>query len=157
MVRHNGHGHWRQVVEAGDHLVKLSGLLYAPQWASSRNKLNGKGVYLSRSWSKLLKEDNPYIVYGWPDMKTVPVEEVHGLVLFLVRLMKMGIVPEIACIGGHGRTGTLYSCLLVYLEGLTPRQAVIRTWNNYCESAVETLGQMKLVYKYGKYLESKKV
>jgi len=51
---------------------------------------------------------------------------------------------EIACAGGHGRTGTALACLAV-LDGLPHREAVAYVREHYSPRAVETPWQRRFV------------
>jgi protein-tyrosine phosphatase len=54
---------------------------------------------------------------------------------------------EIACAGGHGRTGTALACLAV-LDGIPGRQAVGYVREHYAARAVETPGQRRFVSRF---------
>ncbi|WP_094191655.1 protein-tyrosine phosphatase family protein [Streptomyces katrae] len=54
---------------------------------------------------------------------------------------------EIACAGGHGRTGTALACLAV-LDGVPPGEAVAYVRRNYAPRAVETPWQRRFVSRF---------
>jgi len=54
---------------------------------------------------------------------------------------------EIACAGGHGRTGTALACLAV-LDGIPGREAVAYVREHYAARAVETPGQRRFVSRF---------
>ena len=54
---------------------------------------------------------------------------------------------EIACAGGHGRTGTALACLAV-LDGVPRREAVRYVRAHYAPRAVETPGQRRFVSRF---------
>ena len=54
---------------------------------------------------------------------------------------------EIACAGGHRRTGTALACLVV-LDGLPGRQAVAYVRQHYAAQAVETPWQRRYVARF---------
>ncbi len=54
---------------------------------------------------------------------------------------------EVACAGGHGRTGTALACLAV-LDGIPNRQAVAYVREHYSARAVETPWQRLFVYRF---------
>jgi endonuclease len=54
---------------------------------------------------------------------------------------------EIACAGGHGRTGTALACLAV-LDGVSSREAVRYVRTHYAARAVETPGQRRFVARF---------
>jgi endonuclease len=54
---------------------------------------------------------------------------------------------EVACAGGHGRTGTALACLAV-LDGVPQREAVRYVRAHYAARAVETPGQRRFVARF---------
>lgn len=54
---------------------------------------------------------------------------------------------EIACTGGHGRTGTAIACLAV-LDGIDPTEAVAWVRRHYDRRAVETPWQSRFVRRF---------
>jgi len=54
---------------------------------------------------------------------------------------------EIACAGGHGRTGTALACLAV-LDGIPQREAVAYVREHYAARAVETPWQRRFVIRF---------
>lgn len=54
---------------------------------------------------------------------------------------------EIACAGGHGRTGTALACLAV-LDGVPGREAVAYVREHYAPRAVETPWQRRFVTRF---------
>ena len=54
---------------------------------------------------------------------------------------------EIACAGGHGRTGTALACLAV-LDGVPNRAAVAYVRQHYAARAVETFWQRRYVTRF---------
>ena len=54
---------------------------------------------------------------------------------------------EIACAGGHGRTGTALACLAV-LDGVPSREAVRYVRAHDAARAVETPGQRRFVARF---------
>lgn len=56
---------------------------------------------------------------------------------------------EIACAGGHGRTGAALACLAV-LDGVPSREAVAYVRGHYAARAVETPRQRRFVTRFGK-------
>lgn len=57
---------------------------------------------------------------------------------------------EIACFGGHGRTGTALACLAV-LDGVPRREAVAYVRTHYAHRAVETPWQRRYVRRFPHY------
>jgi len=58
---------------------------------------------------------------------------------------------EVACAGGHGRTGTTLACVAV-LDGVPPDQAVAYVREHYDPHAVETPWQRRYVARFVKDL-----
>jgi Protein-tyrosine phosphatase len=54
---------------------------------------------------------------------------------------------EVACAGGHGRTGTALACLAI-LDGVPADQAVSFVRENYASRAVETPWQRRYVARF---------
>lgn len=54
---------------------------------------------------------------------------------------------EVACLGGHGRTGTALACLAV-LDGIGPDEAVGYVRRHYRAAAVETPEQVEFVRRF---------
>jgi len=54
---------------------------------------------------------------------------------------------EIACAGGHGRTGTALACLAV-LDGLPGRQAITYIREHYDPHAIETPWQRRFITRF---------
>jgi protein-tyrosine phosphatase len=54
---------------------------------------------------------------------------------------------EIACAGGHGRTGTALACLAI-LDGVPSAEAVAFVREHYDPHAVETSGQRRYVARW---------
>lgn len=75
--------------------------------------------------------------FDWPDM-TAPT---HVPIRFWQRLLQL--IPEhtaIACVGGHGRTGTALAALLI-ADGMGAEQAIRLVRTKHCDRAIETPGQ----------------
>lgn len=87
------------------------------------------------------------IVY-WPikDMSTPPgnLDTVTKLVT-LHRLNKEGYTVEVACFGGHGRTGMVLAVLAALSQNWSAEDAVRNLRAAYCGKAVETKGQERFV------------
>lgn len=68
------------------------------------------------------------------------------LVVWAVEQIRSGAKVHAGCIGGHGRTGLFFACLVKEMLGLPGATAYVR--EHYCRKAVETAVQIK-------YLEDK--
>ena len=136
-------------------------------WCSEYPDINWKrekpdyGIYLSPFWIKkvggVLRNNHegpevripyPSAVVEWEDYGVVDLGQLYRTVQFAVKKVKQGSKLEIACYGGHGRTGTLLACIMTDIENITPKKAVTEVRNRYCVNAIETVAQEELVAKY---------
>jgi hypothetical protein len=139
--------HWRVPVKVGQYTIKCSAYLDAPAWANSRNRIQFNGILLDYIWINIVKPYNVEFV-DWPDMHVVSVGYLDSLVDSSIKLLEKGAVLNIGCIGGHGRTGTLLAALIMKIENLQAGAAIIEARKRYCELAIETNAQEKLLYRY---------
>ena len=96
-------------------------------------------------------EVSPALFIDWPDMKTVPIEEVWPAVQGVGNMIAEGRVVEIGCIGAHGRTGT-FVCLLMVAFGWPAQEAIDAIRKHYCSKAVETKAQADMVVEFAERL-----
>ncbi|SDF99394.1 hypothetical protein SAMN05421505_10135 [Sinosporangium album] len=112
------------------------------------------GLYLDERWRGETDARVPYFVF-WPTLEA-PVEE--GLLIRrvteLAGELRTGATVEVACFGGHGRTGAAIACLDVVLGGVTAEAAVARIRREYCRYAVGSPELEKFVLDAGKTLAS---
>ena len=127
------------------------------------------GVYLDGSWDRSWRplvlttakvwfpwdEEPQYILVNWPDMGVVPLVLLSRLVNFVLRQPR-GRKIEVGCLGGHGRTGTLLSALVMAAEGKSALDAIKEVRRRYCEKAVESSAQLELLRSYGQKLQENK-
>jgi protein-tyrosine phosphatase len=100
------------------------------------------GRFVKRSTGARYRRLNAYtfpdvIELAWPDM-TAPSYVGYRFWQELV-----GALPArtcVACMGGHGRTGTCLACLLV-ADGMDPVVAIETVRKNHCDRAIETPAQ----------------
>ncbi|QXJ25705.1 hypothetical protein AGRA3207_007233 [Actinomadura graeca] len=98
------------------------------------------GLYLDERWHGEEDARTSHFVY-WPTLEA-PVERA----LLIARIkeaaaaLRDGATVEVACFGGHGRTGTVLCCLDVILRGTTAREALERIRREYCRYAVGSAG-----------------
>jgi len=115
-----------------DLIIDLAGHVQAPKpFVMSTSSRARKYAGLNRFASPDL------IRLDWPDM-TAPV---HIPVSFWLRLWAM--LPEhtvVACMGGHGRTGTALAALLV-ADGREGQEAIDMVRTKHCARAIETSKQ----------------
>ena len=105
---------------------------------------------------KLKKKTDKEIIYvKWPDRGTIPVSRLMPVLKWAAdNLATEGVNIEIGCMGGHGRTGTFVASLLAYM-GMRPDKAIKRVRTAYCESAIETPAQEKMIREVAKCSTSK--
>lgn len=82
----------------------------------------------------------------WNDMGAPPVSLDFWLTLWNMLPAK----TVVACVGGHGRTGTCLASLMI-ASGVDYYSAVQTVRNDHCDSAIESLTQEK--YLHGIYLD----
>jgi Protein-tyrosine phosphatase len=88
----------------------------------------------------------------WPDF-SLPADEAAVLPTLTEAWERAATERvEIACAGGHGRTGTALACLAI-LDGVSPTEAVAFVRANYDSHAVETPGQRRYVARWPGRLE----
>ena len=118
------------------------------------------GVYLDEGWMRGRLATNtahdvdmtqPATMYiGWPDFSVVDVKILSEAVEWVrPYLHNKESIIEIACMGGHGRTGTFLGALRVR-EGWEPVDAIAYIRGGYCDKAIESKTQEELLtsYKY---------
>lgn len=66
-------------------------------------------------------------------------------------LEKQGGKTLVFCMGGHGRTGTAMTCLLIATYDYTASEAVDFLRKKYCHKAVESKSQIEYVRKVGRF------
>lgn len=80
----------------------------------------------------------------WPDFR-LPADPADARDAFAEVLRRAaGERVEVACAGGHGRTGTALACIAI-LDGVPPAEAVAYVRAGYRARAVETPGQRRFV------------
>jgi hypothetical protein len=73
-------------------------------------------------------------------------KEFHKMVCWLADRLHAGDKIHVGCIGGHGRTGTLFAALVKHMTG--NENAIQYVRDNYCEKAVETAEQIQFLVKH---------
>ena len=80
----------------------------------------------------------------WPDFR-LPADPLDARDAFGAALAHVAYERvEVACQGGHGRTGTALACIAI-LDGLPAEQAVAYVREHYRPTAVETARQQRFV------------
>ncbi|MFI6284812.1 hypothetical protein ACIBCM_08660 [Streptomyces sp. NPDC051018] len=129
--------HWRTRYRVGD----------AEAWGTSLDSAERRlraphaepadfGLYLDERWRGETDARTPYFVF-WPTLEA-PVESslLISLVKELAVELRNGATVEVACFGGHGRTGAALACLDIVLGEVTAEDAVARIRREYCPFAV---------------------
>jgi Swiss Army Knife protein, DSP-PTPase phosphatase domain len=95
------------------------------------------GLYLDPMWTPTWPSEH----LDWPDFG-VPTQHVQAdaAIERAWRKAQKGARVEVACIGGHGRSGTVLACMAV-LAGIAPDEAVRWVRQAYCERAVQEPSQ----------------
>ncbi|PRY34742.1 protein-tyrosine phosphatase family protein [Umezawaea tangerina] len=90
----------------------------------------------------------PHHWVDWPDF-LLPRDRADAVARIreLHDFARAGHRVEVACFGGHGRTGTVLSCLAV-LAGVPASDAVAWTRTHYHRRAVETPWQRRWVERF---------
>ena len=115
------------------------------------------GVYMYDSWRRKVMTSPglvvPWaeppithsVVIDWPDRgkphKDVPIRDI---VAWMLDSISKGVRIETACMGGHGRTGTMLALLLT-AQGVTPPDAIERVRKEHCDEAIEGNKQVEYV------------
>jgi len=159
----NPHNHRRDPVQVGQCSGLLLGSEYTPSFDIFEPPVPKLGVYLSSMWKDMFTQPDvygelqffepaqllyPVIVLPVPDGSTTNARTLGWLVSGIVANLDAGNHVEIACVGGHGRTGTLMACVVGRVEALTAKEAILAVRARYCESAVETLSQGLSIAKF---------
>lgn len=83
----------------------------------------------------------------WRDMQAPMMSQLTELVKWINEMIDEGLKVEIACIGGHGRTGTLATALLMSRHPtLGAGDAIAFVRQVYCKQAVESMAQVNILY-----------
>jgi protein-tyrosine phosphatase len=153
--------HWRQTVRVGRYVVTCSSAPYSHDKAEPKPDF---GIYLAKSsWESRLSEiwtngcylksvaekrSYPALVVDWPDFGVIKVELLAQLVNIALSKMRHGKCIDIACMAGHGRTGTLLACLIARVEHIPAWIACDEVHARYCRYAIENPSQGRLIEEY---------
>ena len=96
------------------------------------------GMYLDAAWAPV---DWPHIFLDWPDFGVpVSTDVAVEAIRQAFERARRGEAVEVACVGGHGRTGTVLACMAV-LAGVPVADAVAWVRAAYCQRAVQEPAQ----------------
>ena len=73
------------------------------------------------------------------------VHEMERVFNYALQAARAGRYVEIGCHAGHGRTGMALAALMI-MGGLSARQSIARTYETYCEWAIETPIQERYLF-----------
>jgi protein-tyrosine phosphatase len=137
--------HIRDPVKVGDYTVLVSG--YHENTCAP--PVPDFGIYLSTAWEKL---QTPYqaVVIDWPDFGVLEMRNLQKLVRFAQNKIDAGGILEVACFGGHGRTGTFVACLIARYEKLEGDEAIVALRQRFCPQGIETEEQEELVRRFAR-------
>lgn len=153
--------HWRTPVKVGEHEMWATGLFDKPLKSKVvEAEAPDLGVYCDRQWlahlggvaglgiDGLVKPCWPFLVMDWKDMADFDDEIFANLVGNLVALVEEGKRVEVACLGGHGRTGTVIAAVIAKVERLSAKDAIDGLRKRYCSKAVESYTQEDSIYRF---------
>jgi hypothetical protein len=102
------------------------------------------GLYLDPQW----QPTGPAVMLDWPDFgvptdRSAADREIHAA----FARARAGERVEVACIGGHGRTGTVLACMAI-LAGVPADAAVEWVRSTYCRRAVQEPSQQYWIDRF---------
>lgn len=99
------------------------------------------GLYADYNWRPTSR--NEFI--DWPDFSAPKdVDLTYQQITNAYNLSK-DMTVEVGCIGAHGRTGTILSCMNILDSNMDPHESIMYVKENYCEHAVETKSQAMFI------------
>lgn len=136
--------HYREVVTFPDGTTILAASFLGPD-PYARDDPPTYGLYLDERWAPPW----PHAHVPWPDFGLPPdAEALRASLRDVLDRARRGERVEVACVGGHGRTGTALACLAT-LTGVPASDAVAWVRGQYCDGAVETEDQRAFVESFG--------
>lgn len=151
-------GHAEERAKEGARQVDM-GVYLDSTWKSSMQKTTSEivvstGIELPSKVRKAWEPPATPLVKGiylpWRDMSAPTLPQLKELVLWMDELINENVKIEIACIGGHGRTGTLVAALLLHRhpDKLKASHAIDFVRDIYCDWAIESQSQIDILYKF---------
>jgi hypothetical protein len=81
----------------------------------------------------------------WGDMRSVPLSTLSLVLKYIHNALENGEDIEVACMGGHGRTGTLAAAVcMMYNMGV--KEAINHVREEYCKEAIESCEQVDMLF-----------
>jgi hypothetical protein len=119
--------------------------VYATAWrsvedSSKRLIVPNFGLYADFKWRPICR--NEFI--DWPDFSIPANIKLAYKQIINAYDLSINMIVELGCIGAHGRTGTMLSCMNV-LDGMDAHEAIIDVKSRYCDHAVETRSQVHFI------------
>tara|TARA_Y100000310_G_C20656716_1_gene802341 strand:- start:1311 stop:2063 length:753 start_codon:yes stop_codon:yes gene_type:complete len=158
---YKGCGHHLQPFKFEGYEVYLTGSSHTKEKALSA--WPDAGVYLASNWFKgaaastdgfdLGTASWPSLFIDWPDMGAISIDLLEPCIEWAKARLEKKERLEIACVGGHGRTGT-YAVALMISMGMDTLEAFNLIRDKYCSKAVESREQAELLVKWAKYLKT---
>lgn len=106
------------------------------------------GLYCDPQWH----QTGPAVLLDWPDFGVPADRDVADReIRAAFALARAGRRVEVACIGGHGRTGTVLACMAI-LAGVAPSDAVSWVRAAYCSRAVQEPSQQYWIDRFAERL-----
>jgi hypothetical protein len=104
------------------------------------------GVYCDPMWKPTVTW--PSVMLDWPDLG-VPNDkgEADEQIISALKRAIAGERVEIACIGGHGRSGTIVACM-AYLMGVPIDEVVTWLRLRYCIRAIQEPSQQYWIERF---------
>lgn len=149
--------HWREPVE-----IVQGATVYASAYIDRPRTGHWKwpeiGVYLSERWI----EEVPMASFHWagpvlgPSKQVVVLpcpdggcplyeDDTERVFAYALNAARANRFVEVGCHAGHGRTGMALAALMI-VAGLDAETAMLKVWNDYCQHAIETLGQERYLF-----------
>jgi hypothetical protein len=141
--------HWREEFKIGPYIFLVSSeYALTSKLCKAQSKLEPQfGVYLSEIWEGI-PLSYPAIIIRWPDYGAIELKALNKIISTIKEKLTQGLIIDVACILGHGRTGTLLACLLVEFEGISAEAAILEVRTRHCEYAIECLDQEELIAEF---------
>ena len=112
--------------------------------------LSGEATLVSCLNKHLKQVQLKFLYIPWNDGSSPPIKSTFWVALF--DSIKNQTIKDVLfhCQGGHGRTGTALSAILIAVSGFKPYDAISFVRKNHCKKCVETNSQeryLKDLYK----------
>jgi hypothetical protein len=154
-----------------DLLVEDNGVIYLSAHKGMNSTLEGKlptvGVYLYDGWlptNSIWTNDGTVVrqmegeeadgdrgleirkmYVEWGDMRGIPGSTLAIVLKYIHEAIVGGEDVEIACLGGHGRTGTLAAAVCM-MYGMGAKESIEYVRNTYCNDAIESVEQVDMLF-----------